>query len=408
MGLLFWVSSYSQDTIGAHQIMTSISNPLMMDNGKPVETPEQWEKERRPELLEFFTTEIYGQSPGVASEMAFEIFDEDSLALGGLASRKQVKILLEGSESGKTLDLLIYLPRDATSQVPVFLGLNFHGNQTINKDTTIAITSSWVKEQAYGVVNNNATVLSRGSAAKQWPLEKILKAGYGVATIHAGDIAPDFKGGSKMGVQSLYPELQDRNDNFSTMAAWAWGLGRAMDYLEKDKDVNADKVIVFGTSRLGKAALWAGAIDERFAMVISNESGAGGAKLYHHLYQEDIAQICRVFPYWFSNNFQKYAGRDENLPFDQHLMMSLIAPRPLLIASAKEAYVCDPYGEFLGAKAVSPVYEFLGEEPLPVDWLPEENKLYFGQVGYYMRSGKHDILPYDWEQFIAFANKHLK
>lgn len=173
-------------------------------------------------------------------------------------------------------------------------------------------------------------------------------------------------------------------------------------------DVNNKKVIVFGTSRMGKAALWASASDERFAMVISNESGAGGAKLYHHVYQEDIAQICRVFPYWFSSNFQKFNKKDEELPFDQHLMMALIAPRPLLIASAKEAYVCDPYGEFLGALAVSPVYSFLEKDPLPIQSLPNENEPDYGDIEYYMRSGKHDIVLYDWEQFIDFANLHLK
>lgn len=206
----------------------------------------------------------------------------------------------------------------------------------------------------------------------------------------------------------MFPELADRPDNLSTIGAWAWGLSRAMDYLETDHNIDAKKVVLFGTSRLGKAALWAGANDERFAIVISNESGAGGAKLYHHIYQEDIAQISRVFPHWFSKNFQKYSKRDEQLPFDQHLMMSLIAPRPLLIASAKEAFVCDPYGEFLGALAVSPVYEFLGKDPLPITSLPQENDPAFGTLGYYMRSGKHDILPYDWEQFIDFAKLHWK
>jgi hypothetical protein len=281
-------------------------------------------------------------------------------------------------------------------------------DQTINDDKNIEITTDWVNSKTKGVIDNKATNSTRGIASKQWPVEMILKGGYGVATIYAGDIAPDFKEGYKTGIQTLFPELMNRPDNLSTMGAWAWGLSRAMDYLETDSDINSKKVIALGTSRMGKAALWAGAIDDRFAMVISNESGAGGAKLYHHIYQEDIAQICRVFPHWFSANFKKFSKKDEDLPFDQHLMMSLIAPRPLLIASAKEAFVCDPYGEFLCALAVNPVYEFLGENSLPIKALPKENEPVFGTLGYYMRSGNHDVILYDWDQFIAFANFNLK
>jgi len=234
-----------------------------------------------------------------------------------------------------------------------------------------------------------------------------LKRGYGVATMYAGDITPDYPGSDTIGVQAIYPKIKKRGDNFAGMAAWAWGLSRAMDYFETDPQIDPKKVILFGTSRMGKAALWAGANDQRFAMVISNESGAGGAKLFHHWYQENIHRLCTVFPQWFCHNFRKYIGRDTVLPFDQNMMMALIAPRPLLIASAVGAKICDPYGEFLGAKAVSPIYRFLGTKGLPITTLPAINHPDFGQVGYYIRSGKHDITPYDWEQFINFADMHL-
>lgn len=400
--------SVAQDTIGTAEILYKISNPLLMNNGQAVKSKTDWYNIRKPELLDFFISEVYGQMPERPANMRFELKEIDSSALNGIAIRKQINVYFEGNETGQQMRILIYLPKHLKKGAPLFLGLNFHGNQTINGDKNIEITDAWVKNKTEGVVNNKATEATRGIASKQWPLQYILENGYGVATVYAGDIAPDFKEGHELGVQSLYPELRNRPDNFSTMGAWAWGLSRAMDYLETDAQINADNIIVFGTSRLGKAALWAGATDERFAMTISNESGAGGAKLYHHKYQEDIAQICRVFPYWFSENFQKYKGKDLELPFDQHLMMSLIAPRPLLIASAEEAYVCDPYGEFLGALATSPVYEFLGVKPLPIQAMPAENEPAFGTIGYYLRSGKHDLLRYDWEQFIAFANLHLK
>jgi hypothetical protein len=401
------VISYAQDTTGTAKILRTIRNPLLLNNGKIIKTKKDWFKKRRPELLSFFTAEVYGQAPGIPKKMTFKVTDKDTLALNGIATRKQISVLFEGTEDGQKMSILMYTPNKIKNKVPVFLGLNFHGNQAINADKNIEITTDWVKNKTEGVIDNKATDATRGIASKQWPLEMILKEGYGIATIYAGDIAPDFKEGYKTGVQTMFPELLNRPDNLSTMGAWAWGLSRAMDYLETDTAVNSDKVIVFGTSRLGKGALWAGATDDRFAMVISNESGAGGAKLYHHVYKEDIAQICRVFPHWFSNNFQKFNKKDTVLPFDQHLMMALIAPRPLLIASAKEAYVCDPYGEFLGALAVSPVYDFLGKDPLPIQSLPKENKPAFGIVGYYMRSGKHDIVLYDWEQFINFANLHF-
>ncbi|OXA80826.1 hypothetical protein B0A65_05370 [Flavobacterium frigidimaris] len=383
--------------------MSMISNPLQLNNGKIVQSKKEWFKKRRPELLDFFTTQVYGQMPDKPANMRFVITEDNNSVFNGLATRKQIKVLFEGTETGQQMSILLYTPNDIKS-APIFLGLNFNGNQAVSDDKNIAITTDWVNSKTKGVINNKATCSTRGIASKQWPLEMILKNGYGVATIYAGDIAPDFKEGYKTGVQTLYPELMNRPDNLSTMGAWAWGLSRAMDYLETDKDVDDKKVIVMGTSRMGKAALWAGATDNRFGMVISNESGAGGAKLYHHVYEEDIAQICRVFPHWFSTNFQQFNHKDTTIPFDQHLMMALIAPRPLLVASAKEGYVCDPYGEFLGAVAVSPVYDFLGKKPLPIQLLPKENEPAFGTLGYYMRSGKHDIFPYDWEQFIAFAN----
>lgn len=398
----------AQDTTGTAKIMRSIANPLQLFNGKIVHSKKQWYQKRRPELLQFFTKEVYGQMPKVPKNMRFVISEEDRSVFAGLATRKQITVLFEGTEKGKQMSILLYTPNAVKKGAPIFLGLNFHGNQSISDDKNIFITTDWVNSKTKGVVNNRATDSTRGIAKNQWPLEMILRNGYGLATIYAGEITPDFKEGYKLGISTIYPELMNRPDNLSSMGAWAWGLSRAMDYFKTDKDIDDKKVIVFGTSRMGKAALWAGATDDRFALVISNESGAGGAKLYHHVYQEDIAQICRVFPHWFNTNFQKFSHLDTTLPFDQHLMMSLIAPRPLLIASAKEAFVCDPYGEFLGALAVNPVYEFLGKNPLPIKILPKENQPAFGTLGYYMRSGIHDIVLYDWEQFIDFANLNLK
>lgn len=255
----------AQDTTGTAIVMNAISNPLRLDNGKLVKTKMDWFTKRRPELLDFFTTEVYGQSPGVPPKMKFEITDLDSTVFGGLATRKQVTVLFEGKEDGQKMSILMYTPNTVKVGAPLFIGLNFSGNQVISSDEAIEITTAWVNNKTQGVVDNRATEEIRGISSKQWPLEFILRNGYGVATIYADDIAPDFKEGHKMGIQTLYPELQNRPDNFSAMGAWAWGLSRAMDYLETDTDVDAKRVVVFGTSRFGKAALWTGAKDERFA-----------------------------------------------------------------------------------------------------------------------------------------------
>ena len=225
-----------------------------------------------------------------------------------------------------------------------------------------------------GVVDNRATEASRGTAAIRWPIDMMIDRGYAVVTAYRGDIDPDYDDGFKNGVHALYPELQGRGDNFSTIAAWAWALSRAMDYLETDKNIDAKRVAVFGWSRLGKAALWAGANDERFAAVISNESGAGGAKLFRHGVGENIKRLNTVFPHWYCINFRKYNDKDPELPFDQHMVIALVAPRPVYIGSAEQDKNADPEGEFLAAKAAEPVYRLFGVDGLPAEKWPAVNQ----------------------------------
>lgn len=390
-----------------------LADPLLAFDGTKITTATQWRERRRPELLEWFAREMYGRSPGKPSALVSEVFERDPRALGGKATRIQVAIY-PGGKPGPRMDLLVYVPNLAKGPVPAILGLNFWGNHTLHADPGIRITESWVDDTRppyaglAGVTNHRATEASRGINAQQWRVEEILSRGYALATMYREDVCADRQPYFESGVQPLFPELQMGDENFGCVAAWAWSLSRALDVLEKEDSIDATRVAVFGFSRLGKAALWAGASDERFAMVISNESGAGGAKLFRRGVGEDIARLNTNFPHWFARNFRKFSGKDTELPFDQHLVIALVAPRPIYVASAEDDKHSDPEGEFAAAKAAEPVFRLLGTDGLPAASWPAVNTSVQGGIGYHVRSGKHDVTDFDWRQYLLFADKHLK
>jgi len=335
--------------------------------------------------------------------MTFKVFDIDKKALGGRATRKQVTIYFNSKSDGSQMDILLYTPNHV-KQAPAILGLNFEGNHTIHSDPGIKLATTWNNLPC--AQNNRATEACRGVNASQGPVDSIISRGYALVTVYREDVASDNgKDSFKKGVHLLYLELQAPDDDFGTVAAWA--LSRAMDYLETDNTIDAKRVAVFGFLRLGKAALWAGAKDQRFAMVISNESGAGGATLTKRKYGEDAERLNRIFPHWFNKNFRKYRNNEAALPFDQHMVISLIAPRPVYIASAEEDKGSDPFGEFLTIKASDQVYKYLGTEGLPTQKFPALHQAIIGRLSYNIRAGKHDVTTYDWEQFLKFADKFL-
>ena len=392
-----------------------LPDPLVMDDGSRVTNRITWQQ-RRTELLEFFTHEMYGVNPGRPADMKFEVWDVDTTALDGLATRKQVVIYFNGKKDGPKMDVLLYLPNNAPKPVPVFLGLNFWGNHALIADPNIKISETWMEGTGGWnpyvdlscVKDHRATEACRGINSSQWPIEEILKRGYGLVTAYRGDIDHDFYSGFDYGVYALYPELQNRGDNFCAMSAWAWGLSRMMDYLETDHDVDSARVALFGWSRLGKAALWAAAQDQRFALYISIQSGSGGVKLFHRGVGENIRRLCTVFPHWFCKNFSKYMDQDTCLTFDQHMVLALVAPRPVYISSAVDDSYSDPEGEFESAKAVSAVYQFLGERGFSAEEMPPVHHPVFGQIGYHIRTGNHNVTEYDWEQYLKFADMHFK
>ncbi|MBS7606669.1 MAG: acetylxylan esterase [Candidatus Bathyarchaeia archaeon] len=382
-----------------------LPDPLVCLDGSRVDSPEKWRDKRRPEILELFRTYVYGRAPlDRPADIAFETFDYEENALNGRAIRKQVSIRLTKSDE-PSIDLLIYLPKKPQPP-PIFLMLNFWGNHTINPDPHIRIKSRPV------FMPRGEFFLSEESRGwdRSTPLNKILSRGYGFATACYNDIDPDFHDGFKNGVHGVFDRLFGERrppDAWGSIGAWAWGLSRIMDYLEIDGDIDSRHVILLGVSRLGKTALWAGAQDERFFMVISNTSGCGGAALSRRRFGETVKMINDAFPHWFCENFKKYNDNEDALPVDQHMLIALIAPRPVYIASADEDLWCDPRGEFLAAKAADPVYKLLGTEGLPADEMPPLNSPVMGRIGYHIRSGGHGITEYDWERYMDFADKHI-
>jgi len=394
-------ANYDETKVPAY----TLPDPLIFNNGVKVQNSIEWNK-RRAEILRLFEIEEYGVSPVWKGNIISTELSSNLNALNGVAISKEIKLTLKNGSKELSMVMLFYLPR-SSKPVPVFLGYNFGGNHSVTDEKDISITSSWMRnDAATGVTNNRASETGRGKAASRWPVREIISRGYGLATIYYGDVDPDFDDGFKNGVHGLYDQQRD-SSSWGTIAAWAWGLSRAMDYIETVSSIDSKKVIVIGHSRLGKTVLWAGATDQRFALVISNNSGCGGAALSKRAFGETVGSINAAFPHWFCKNFNKYNQKEALLPVDQHELLSLIAPRPLYVASAEEDQWADPKGEFLSCVGASPVYVLLGKKGFPASEMPPVNSPVVGTIGYHIRTGGHDITLYDWHQYLDFADLFL-
>ncbi len=396
-------ANYDETKVPDH----TLPDPLRFEDGRKVETPEQW-RERREELLGLFSEHVYGRVPEMAegARLAAEVIKEIPDFLNGAAVLREVRLSFPDHPDATALDLLLVTPAGADGPVPVFLGLSFFGNHTVHPDPRITLNPRWMREGGDGVENNRATDAARGTASGRWPLEMIIGRGYGLATLYCGDIDPDFDDGFKNGIHEVFGEPEP--GQWGTIASWSWGLSRALDYLADHKQVDGKKVAVIGHSRLGKASLWAGARDERFAIVISNNSGCGGAALSRRAFGETVGRINTSFPHWFNDRFKKYNENEAALPVDQHQLIALAAPRPVYVASASDDSWADPRGEFLAAKHAGPVYALLGEEGLGVEDMPEVGEAKGGHIGYHLRKGGHGIEAWDWERYLDFADRHFK
>jgi hypothetical protein len=385
----------------------TLPDPLALPNGGRVGDAETWWKVRRPEIVRLFEENVYGRSPAGAGGVSFEVFDRDDHALGGKAIRRQVAIHFTNKEGGPTANMLVYQPAEAKGPVPLFLVLSFVGNHKVSPEPAIKLGPTWDRQTK----TKRPTPEAERATANLPELDKGLARGYGMAWICYNDIEPDFLGGIDYGIRPLFfqpGQTAPAPDEWGALAAWGWALSRALDYLETDKAVDATRVAIVGHSRLGKTVLWAGARDRRFAMVLASGSGEGGAALSRRDYGETVQHLVANFPYWFCTNYQKYADHVADLPVDQHMLLALIAPRPVYLATAEEDRWADPKGEFLAAVGADTVYRLLGVEGLGTDAMPPLDRPIGRWIGFHYRPGKHAVTPYEWEQYLRFADENLK
>lgn len=413
LSALFYLFSDTAITLLAQQIhydeskvpVYTLPNALMSESGKTIRSKRQWEKTRRPELMALFETEMYGKMPGRPPGLHFKELSVDKSALAGKATKKEVAVYFDAEET-TSMVLLLFIPNERKGPVPAFLGINFKGNHATSYDPEISLPS----EKQIAGYGPSYKLNERGANARRWPYEYIISQGYAIATFCREDVDPDWDDGFKNGVHAVMDAKDGRQaDSWGSVATWAWGLSRALDYLETENAIDSRNVAVFGHSRLGKAALWAGATDQRFALVISNNSGCSGAAISRRQFGENLSILNNKFPHWFCNNYHKYNSAENTLPFDQHELIAMIAPRPIYVASASLDKWADPKGEMLSLVHASPVYQLYGYEPFALEELPPTNTpIVTDRIGYHMREGKHDILYYDWQQYIAFADRFLK
>ncbi len=395
-----WKPNYDEEKVPKY----TLPDLLILANGERVTDAAAWRDKRRPEILELFRTHVYGRSPGRPDGMHWEVTSVDASALDGRATRKEVTVYFTADKGGPQMHVLLFLPNHVEGRVPAFLGLALWDEEAARRDLEAA------RKTAAGDAKDSGAEEGLFEACP-CPARVVIEHGYAMATLNKDDIDPDFDDGFQNGIHPLfYKDGQTRPapDEWGTIGAWAWGLSRTMDYLEADDRIDPRRVAVLGHSRMGKTALWAGAQDERFALVISNDSGCAGAALSRRCYGETVGRINRSFPHWFCDNFSQYNENEAALPVDQHMLIALMAPRLVYIASAEKDGWADPRGEFLSAAHAAPVYCLLGVPGLGVTEMPELNHPVGDAIGYHYRTGKHDLATYDLRQYLAFAEKHWR
>ena len=352
----------------------------------PAKSKEDWIKIQRPKTLELFKNHVYGRAPlGKPTTLSFKVIEEDPKAMDGAATLRIIQISYSGSGGESGFKLITFIPNKATKPAPGYLLICNRGPENIDP--------------------------TRKKKDDFWPAESIVARGYVAATFLNSELSTDKDLNFNNGAHKAFDNYDGERpgDAWATIAAWAWGASRALDYFQTAPAIDASKFAVVGHSRGGKTALWAGATDERFALTISNNSGCTGAALARRKTGERVARINKSFPHWFCGNYKNFDGKENELPIDQHQLVALIAPRAVYVASSSKDDWADPEGEFLAAAYAGPVYELFGLKGLEtMEMTVPDQPIQLGHIGYHLRTGKHDLSQYDWEQYLNFGDKHLK
>jgi dienelactone hydrolase len=384
---------------------TNLPDPLVKLDGTRVNSRDQWVQQRRPELKAMFEHYLYGSLPPAPARISSRVTGEYTNLLDGKATLKLVTIDTGGATAPQ-IDLLLVLP-NASKPSPVFLAMDFCGNQALTADSRVPLAHSWMSKTCPGCQNNRATDAARGTQAKDWPLEEIVRRGYALAAFYSGDIDSDRPDAST-GVYAWMAggdESKNNPTNRGTIAAWAWGFQRCVDYLVTEPRVDSKRIAALGHSRNGKTALLATAFDERIAMAFPHQAGCGGSAPSRGTTGESVKAINDHFPYWFNAEFKKFNDAPDKLPFDQNALVALCAPRPALFSAAEGDQWSNPAGQFEVLRAADPVYRFLGAEGLEATEMPPLRQLAGSRLGYYLREGKHSMTADDWSVFLNFADK---
>lgn len=395
--------NYNEDAIPPY----TLPKLLEMENGQAVKDSKTWMNKRRPELLRAVAELQYGKTPPAPKKTAFDVLEKDGVAFDGKATRKQIRVYLTEDSKDHPMDLLIYLPKNSTKKTPIFFTISFSANNQSVDDPAVKIGEIWNRDG----VKVKADQPGRFRATN---VEQFIDEGYGFATVYYGDIDPDFKDGFDFGIRKEFlkdGETGIQPDEWGTISAWSWGLSRAMDYFEKDNDIDENRIALMGVSRLGKTVLWTGIRDTRYKMIIASCSGEGGAALARRDYGENIKHMSSPsrYAYQFAPNYHEYSTHLEDFPFDAHSLVAMIAPRPLLLQTGDTDFWSDPKGEFLAAQEASKVYQLFGENGPEGKDMPAagDTNLLDNKLGYYMHDGGHGTVPSDYPVFIQFMKKYL-
>ena len=396
----------------------TLEDPLVFADGTKLKSATEWPK-RRAEILDIFAREMYGAEPPKPETVVTECV-ESGTTLASLAVREQIRMWFREDRTGPYIDWLVVRPRHAAGPVPVVISLNYYGNHEFLTDKEVRLPHGWLaNEKAKGIVDHKSVESLRGRHRRTdcrtpFPVDMILSRGYAFMTASYADVSPDpvwkvddMEKLPYTGVFELWGARDEsRTDNITALGAWAWALSRGLDYIGTASALDEKRVVVTGCSRLGKAALLAAARDERFAVCVVNQTGKGGVPLNKRFYGENVRTEIRMFPHWFCKAYRKYVDNERTMPFDQHLLLSAIAPRPLLVQGFNKPWF-DPKGEYLSCKAASPVWEFLGRAGLPDGGEPADfSTEAIGRcLGYVRRPGQHGISGWDWKWLLDFADR---